>query len=172
MTLGPETLREHRRGEVFVETGTYHGDGIRAALDAGFQTVYSIELNEELYKRAVEEFRDDPRVHLVHGDSALELGSIVATLEGAEATLWLDAHASGPLRYDGGTPIVHEIRAIAKSGCKATILIDDCRLMGSAEWGYVTKNEILRALDDLPYAFEVSYTDGYQKDDIMVVTPV
>lgn len=171
MPLPPDTLRQHARGTTFIETGTYKGDGVRQALDAGFERVYSIELNDALFLEATDAFAGDSRVHVVHGDSALKLTSILADLGACDATIWLDAHASGPLKYAKGTPLLDELHAIASSRCTATILIDDCRLLGCAEWKYVTKDNVLRSLAALPYAHTVTYIDGHQKDDIMVVTP-
>ena len=33
------------KNSVFLETGTYQGDGIKKALEAGFEKIYSIEIN-------------------------------------------------------------------------------------------------------------------------------
>ena len=166
-------LKKHKRGNILIETGTYMGAGIRAALEAGFETVYSIELDDFLFRDAQKAFADDARVHIVHGDSAVELGKILAALpEGSDVTLWLDAHASGPLKYDGGTPVLDEVRAVATSKCKATILVDDCRLLGSAEWKRVSKDQLMKTLGTLPYSFGVHHEDGHVPGDIMVITPL
>ena len=34
---------------IFVETGSFNGDGIQAAIEAGFETIHSIELSEHYY---------------------------------------------------------------------------------------------------------------------------
>jgi len=171
-------LKRHKHGTVLIETGTYKGDGVRAALDAGFDTVYSIELDDSLFLDAKNAFADDRRVHIVHGDSAVRLSEILDALpERSDVTLWLDAHASGPLKYDGGTPLLSEIRTVASSSRAgnintAKILIDDCRLLGSWEWNRVGKNDLLEALETLPYSYRISYEDGHVPEDIMVITPV
>src|SRR5207249_8181489 len=75
-----------------VETGTYLGSGTRL-LASVFPHVTTIELSEELHRRAVETFGDAPHVDPVHGDS----GEVVATLvDPAIPTFWyLDGHWSG-----------------------------------------------------------------------------
>lgn len=166
-------LSTHKRGDILIETGTYKGDGVRAALEAGFRRVYSIELDDTLFLDAEKAFKDDDRVTIVHGDSALKLGDILQALpKGSDLTLWLDAHASGPLKYDGGTPLLSEIHTVAESSHTATILIDDCRLLGSWEWKRVGKDHLLDALETLPYSYNISYEDGHVPGDIMVITPM
>ena len=58
---------------VFIETGSYQGDGIQMAFDAGFEKVYSIELVEALFLQCVERFEGDLDVRVIFGDSANEL---------------------------------------------------------------------------------------------------
>jgi len=171
----PQTnpLKKHKFGDILIETGTYQGEGVRSALEAGFSAVWSIELDDTLFLDAEKAFAADDRVHIVHGDSALELPKILQALpEGSRVTLWLDAHASGNLKYEGGTPLLNEIHAIANSSHTAKILIDDCRLLGSWEWKRVGKDHLLEALETLPYSFKTSYEDGHVPRDIMVITPL
>jgi hypothetical protein len=166
-------LKTHKHGSILIETGTYKGDGIRSALDAGFETVYSIELDETLFIDATKAFANDDRVHILHGDSAIELPKILNNLpDRSDITLWLDAHASGPLKYDGGTPLLSEIHAIATSSHKAAILIDDCRLLGSWEWKRVSKVDVMDALQKLAYSHKITYEDGHVPGDIMVISPM
>ena len=35
--------------DIFIETGTYKGDGVQKALQNGYKQVYSIELDDTLY---------------------------------------------------------------------------------------------------------------------------
>jgi len=46
-------LFEKYPNPVFIETGTYHGEGIQYALQAGFKNVRSVELSEPLYQMSV-----------------------------------------------------------------------------------------------------------------------
>jgi len=171
MPFTKETLEKHAQGSTFIETGTYTGDGVRAALAAGFSVVHSIELDPGLYARAEALFRDDPRVTIHHGDSADALPDILSKIPpGETCTVWLDAHASGPLPggRSGGTPVLDEIQAIGRSGRRCVIMIDDARLFGSAEWSGVTESQ---ALAEIPSGYRVSREDGHVPGDIIVCTP-
>lgn len=185
-----EYLKKYGSGKIFVETGTYFGDTVQLALDAGYQHVHTIELNAELYEKCVERFKNDSeRVTLWFGDSVDYIPKIVDLLD-QPATFWLDAHASGPLR--GGRyapcPLVLELQSIfgkktlkfsdkgtetvlQKSSINThTILIDDRRLLGSAEWGYVQEQEIMDLLFAINPNYKIHYLDGHQTNDIICAT--
>ena len=171
--LTREYLDKHAVGDVFVETGTYMGDTVRLALDYGFQEIHTIELNDELYAAAVEMFKDEHRVKIWHGDSYRLMPEIVDLIGDRPATFWLDAHASGPLPggETGGSPVVTEIQAIAKSPFKGhTIFIDDKRLFGSAEWSHVSYNDALDALRQVNQNYQIILYDGHVPQDVICAT--
>lgn len=115
----------------FVETGTCEGHGVNFA-KRHFERVYSIELGDYYYNRAVELFKDDINVTLIHGDSGKELRALLPKI-GADRTLfYLDAHFSGGLtvkspNYSGSwaAPLREEMRAIFEGLVPGVILIDD-----------------------------------------------
>src|SRR5258708_2430617 len=76
-----------------VETGTYLGDSIQANLNR-FTKIYSIELGDDLYRRAVHRFKGHGHVSILQGDSTVVLPRVVAQLDEA-ALFWLDGHYSG-----------------------------------------------------------------------------
>ncbi|HUO10668.1 MAG TPA: methyltransferase domain-containing protein [Phycisphaerae bacterium] len=113
----------------FVETGSYLGDGIQAALDAGFVRVHSIELSPKYFELCTKRFRNDPRVTVHLGDSSQTLPRVVAGLE-TPATFWLDGHWSAGDTALGpkSCPLMEELEAIAAHSIKShTLLIDDMR---------------------------------------------
>jgi hypothetical protein len=117
------------RNRVFVETGSYVGDGIRAALAAGFEVVHSIELAPKYFAMCQRKFKDDPRVILHFGDSTSVLPGILEGLK-EPATFWLDGHWSCDDTALGAkaTPLMEELEAIGRHPIKThTILIDDMR---------------------------------------------
>lgn len=171
--LNERYLEKFGVGDIFVETGTYLGDTVKLALEAGYAMVHSVELNDELYQRAVEMFKDDMRVKIWHGDSADQLANIIKEIGNNPATFWLDAHASGPLvgGKSGGTPVVDELKAIAESPYKGhTIFIDDRRLFGSAEWSHVTEAQAYEEIMKINPGYLVVALDGHQKDDVICAT--
>ena len=114
--------------KVFIETGTYLGQMVDA-MRYRFKKLKSIELSEELYKRAKEKFKSSPHIKLYMGDSAAVLPHIIESLQ-EPALFWLDGHYSGGITTKGKstTPILEELAAIATLQCKFVILIDDARL--------------------------------------------
>jgi hypothetical protein len=117
------------RNRVFVETGSYVGDGIRAALAAGFEVVHSIELSPKYHAMCQRKFKDDPRVVLHFGDSTKVLPEILKGLT-ERATFWLDGHWScdDTALGEKATPLMEELEAIASHAIKDhVILIDDMR---------------------------------------------
>lgn len=112
-----------------VETGTFYGTTV-AALSKRFDQVYSIELDAQLYERAVARFQQCNHIRIVQGDSGKVLPSILKNLH-SPALFWLDGHYSGGVTSKGDTvtPILEEIRAIQDHKVKNNvILIDDARL--------------------------------------------
>jgi hypothetical protein len=117
-----------------VETGTLHGDMV-AALALDFDHVYSIELSRELYWLARLRFLGRRNVHLVLGDSAEKLPSVLTHVD-APCIFWLDGHYGGGFMARGkkDVPIVEELAAIlAHPVHDHTIVIDDVGLFERAE---------------------------------------
>ena len=112
---------------MLVETGTYSG-GTIAATRNQFAEIYSIELSPEFHKSAKEKFSDDPKVHLLLGDSGIVLQEILLTMN-RTALFWLDAHYSGGSTARGAvdTPIVQELGTILSLSPNSVVLIDDAR---------------------------------------------
>ncbi len=158
---------------VLVETGTWHGDGVAAALEAGFPCVYSIELSEMLYARACDRFHGDPRVTLYVGQSNVWLPEVLDLIDGP-ATFWLDAHysAGDTARGDVFCPILDELALIARHPVKThTLLIDDLRLFGPGEFG-VSYEQLHSALMDINPTYVLTYADSpMAAADILVVRP-
>lgn len=117
--------------EVFVETGTNRGDMIEA-LSGRFKEIYSIELDPEKYKKAVERFSGNKGVNLIHGDSGSKIDIVLKHIN-APALFWLDAHGdtvfvTGP----NAAPVKKELESILSHSIKGhVILIDDARHVNS-----------------------------------------
>ena len=128
-----ESLAKQFRLRVFVETGTYQGDMIDAMKDE-FDRLYSIELSEDLYHKALTRFAAyKEKITLIHGDSGMELARVVAGLD-QPALFWLDGHYSGGVTAKGetDTPILDELLHVSGSAIDGhVIMIDDARCFGS-----------------------------------------
>jgi hypothetical protein len=115
-----------------VETGTYYGEMVQA-MTYVFRRIYSIELSDDLFRRARDRFGGQAHVNLIHGDSAQVLPSVLNCLTGP-ALFWLDGHYSGGETARGAedTPILSEvdqILSVAEAG--HVIVIDDARCFGT-----------------------------------------
>lgn len=164
-----EILRDYgnRYGlRVFIETGTAGGD-TPAALMGDFDQLYTIEVGDTAYQAAVERFAGS-RVICLHGDSALVLPLVLATVGDTPALLWMDGHFCGGDRGDKDTPVLEELAAVFASPVPHVVLIDDARLFegmshyGEHDWPHI--DEVVALATAHGYHFEVV-------DDIVRLTP-
>jgi hypothetical protein len=158
--------RDRYHLNVLVETGTYLGDMVEAQKN-NFASIYSIELSDKLYERALKRFSGQDKVHLLKGDSGLMLREVVSSLK-RPALFWLDGHYSGGITALGEKecPVNEELQAIFKTDHPHVILIDDARMFNGKQ-GYPTIDEIKEIIEQYnkTYSTEV-------KDDIIRLTPV
>jgi len=153
----------------FVETGTYLGEGIQRALDAGFPQVYSIELSPKYHQKAQRKFRKKPNVHLVFGDSGVMLKQVIASIH-APITFWLDGHWSAGDTAKAGsiTPLLDELESIRQHPIKThTIMIDDVRCFG-APFDGVTFEQTVAKLREINPNYTICYEDGLVPNDVLV----
>ena len=113
----------------FVETGTYLGDSVAAAMPL-FEELHTVELSEELAAKARQRFREEPRVHVHQGDSAGVLAGLRPRLEDKPTLFWLDAHWCDPdaTPPPDECPLLRELEAIGTLRGNSVVLIDDARL--------------------------------------------
>jgi len=157
---------------MLIETGTFKGDGIEAALSAGFSFVVSIELDDELYRQAATRFAANPRVRIFHGSSDHFLWHIISDLN-CPVTFWLDAHYSGKgtAKGDKFSPVFEELRQIGQHPIKShTILIDDRRLLGSEEFDFATEEDVRQAMLAInpQYLLSAETGDPSYPNDVLV----
>lgn len=122
--------------KVLVETGTFIGDTVEY-FKKTFEKVYSIELAEELARKAQKRFQNDSNVTIIQGDSAEVLSTLIPQVN-EPILFWLDGHYSSEFflgdeyiktgRGKKDTPVEEELKLIFKSPLRHIILIDDARL--------------------------------------------
>lgn len=160
MPITASTLRKFKKGSLFVETGCEDGNGIQAALDAGFANVVSIELNPESVRRVRHRFLGQP-VTIIHGDSPSALPIVLNELT-EPVTFWLDAHP------DTWSPVLQELHVLEQYPLRThTILIDDRRLMHGA-WRGITEDKVIAGLRRVNPEYQISFTDGCIPEDVIV----
>lgn len=156
---------------VFIETGSYVGDGIQQAIDAGYQRVISIELSDKYHGICCNRFSSNDKVSIVLGDSFKVLPSIINNIE-EKITFWLDGHHScgDTALGEHWAPLMQELDAISKHKINThTIMIDDmrCWLEVNDVHGFTTK-DIMEKLISINADYKFVYEDGEQEKDILV----
>lgn len=151
------------RAETFVETGTYKGDTVWAQRK-NFRFMFSIEVDQDLFLKAVKRFRAYPYIKILHGDSGDTLKTLVPKLS-SMSLFWLDGHYSGGVTGRGAldTPIKAELKTIFSSPFRHIILIDDARLFDGTN-GYLTLAEVTAIATGNKYVFSC-------KDDVIRLIP-
>ena len=161
MPLNKTILYPYKR-KIFVETGTYLGEGINTALEAGFEKIYSIEIDDYYFKRCLEKFRNNEKVNLIKGDSKEELPKLLKQIQ-EPATIWLDAHT------DFDTPIMDELKVLQQCPIKNhIILIDDVRNLKNL-YKNIEFNNIINEIKKINPDYNISFIDStYCANDILV----
>lgn len=168
----PKHFLDQFPNQVFIETGSNHGDGIQAALDAGFECIHSVELSPYAFGWCSHRFeKEGIRVHLSQGDSRPFLRDLLSTTT-TKVTFWLDAHECGSGVGDAkDCPLLEELQIITMHPIKEhTILIDDVRLFGSDS--FPTSEMVINLLSQINPNYHISFADSADFDrDILIATP-
>lgn len=151
--------------EILIETGTYLGEMVEAQRN-NFKMIYTIELSERLYLKAVNRFKSYSNIKILHGDSGTVLQSLISVLK-EPALFWLDGHYSGGITALGSKecPVMEELIAICKSDVQHFILIDDARLFNGTH-DYPTVEGIQSLLNSYHKKYFIEI-----KDDILRIMP-
>lgn len=132
-----------------VETGTALGYTVYA-VRSKFRKIYTIELSEKLYQRAIKQLFRHKHIQLFQGDSAVVLPEIMRQLN-ESALFWLDAHFSGGVTAKGEkeTPIFAELAHIfTHDAPNHIVLIDDARCFNGTH-DYPTLEELRHHVEQL-----------------------
>jgi hypothetical protein len=166
----PKTLAAFMQKEyglsVFIETGTYMASTALWAADI-FKEVYTIELSDVFYQRAIRKYGNITNIKFLQGLSSAVLNNVLSA-EIPPALFWLDAHWSGgdTAGEDTPCPLIDEVKLILKANSEHFILIDDARQILSAPPESLKKpsdlptlNEVIGALDSLGPRYTIIWRD-------------
>ena len=179
---------------IFIETGTYIGDGVKEALDCGFETIYSIEIDYNRFLNCTKMFEKNDNVIIIYGDSGVELPKLLKKID-KKVTFWIDAHYSADGAYIGDKwcPIKEEFEAIKDHHINDhTILIDDWRCMDLTHidysWikqvdthsnitvndkkgkqvGFIGKKQCFETLKNINENYKFSFETGVIENDVLI----
>jgi hypothetical protein len=170
--MGSNTANFKRhRNQIFIETGSYLGDGIQQALEAGFSEIISIELSDKYYEHTKKRFEFNPRIEIVKGDSFKVLPKLLAEIN-KRITFWLDGHYScdDTALGEHWSPLIQELDVIKSHKIKNhTIMIDDMRCweLPNKVHGFF-KEDIYRKLREINPEYKFELLSGHVEDDILV----
>jgi len=87
--------------KIAIESGTFKGEGTMI-LSTHFDTVYTIEIDQALFHKAVDKFKNDKNINCLLGDSKEVISTLSQdpTIKNENIVFWLDAHWSGDSSVD------------------------------------------------------------------------
>ena len=173
--IGPQGFGDFHQN-TFIETGTFRGDAIQLALDAGFKKIRSIEYDFALCAKARKRFRKNRNVSIFRGDSSVSLWRLIQDIN-EPVTFWLDAHVC-PARIDGGKncPLIEELEQIKQHPVKNhIILIDDIHCCDTVLFDFMSREKLIDKIHEINPNYEIRYVDGGDageyKNNVMVAVP-
>jgi len=162
-------FERYKNTEYFVESGSFLGNGIQNAINAGFKYISSIELSPEFYYHCSEKFKNIENVKLFFGDTEDQLDDIISQIN-EPITFWLDGHNSGGPTACGKheSPLMQELEIIKKHSIKThTIIIDDLRCWKKPQYDFDQK-DVINFLKTINFEYKIVFEDGIEKNDIVV----
>lgn len=175
MTLTQQHIKKYKtdKHKIFVESGTYVGDGVQLAIDCGFEKIISVEISKKYYEYAAERFSSNKSVNIIFGDSYFEFQKICQSLN-EPVFFWLDGHFDrfGDTQGFLKCPLLKELDWIKSMSINNNIIvIDDLRVFGNLneiDWGIdLNLEEIITKIKNINKNYHISYEDGWKKNDIL-----
>jgi hypothetical protein len=159
----------------FVETGSYMGGGIEAAVAANFQRIYSIEIAQKFYDMCRNNFGGNSKVKVLLGDSAIVLPTLLKGID-CQITFWIDAHlpleGAKPVGNWHNCPALLELEAIAQHPIKThTVMIDDRFDFGTSFHDDITEEQLKDQLRKINPNYRFVYETGAFPDSVIVAVP-
>ena len=158
--MGPQGFYAYPN-KYFVETGSYVGDGIQKALNAGFPEIHSLEIDGGSVNHCRHRFRSFTQVHVWHKDSGRQLFEVIENIN-EPITFWLDGHNGRPDPNGGkNTPLLAELDQIKMHSLKNhTILIDDMHCCATILFDYMTQDDIINKVLEINPDYIITFVPG------------
>jgi len=143
------------QSKIFIETGTFSGEGIQCALNAGFEKVYSCDINSEYVETAKERYKDYD-VIVENLESQAFLKKILPKID-ERVVIFLDAHSMPHDMYDPNRGFGSDT---VKEGVKPCPLEDE---LSSIKSHHIKDHVIM--IDDFQ-CFNTWMFEGLEFDDV------
>lgn len=174
MSLPPSrNLFKEFPNEVFVETGSYRGDGIAAAIEAGFKDIYSVDIDQaniDFCKSRFDQPGSIPPITYSCMDSGESLHELLRLIgDKSQITFWLDAHSQLFEGEEDNFPLLKELEQIGRHPIKThTIIIDDILVLTHPDvtgWSHATIEEVILKINP---AYKFLYVANPIKNNILI----
>lgn len=174
-----ELFTTYKHGcDLWVETGTYKGDGVLAAIAAGYKSLVTFEISKKTSDGAVDrlsvmDLPDDISIKFEVASSKSEkFKSLVTGLE-KSAVFWLDAHLMENRDFTlDRYPLQEEIRIITGTRVPHVIMMDDVRLFSRYGLTVEKVKNMVREEWGPETVFHIgSSKEGYPDDVLVAVHP-
>ena len=178
MSLPPnKSLLKDYPNRVFCETGSYRGDAIAEALDAGFSRIISIEIDPEqikFCKNRFDLFREPrPEIKLIQGNSAVCLWDAIKDIN-EPITFWLDSHSQwfeDEPHNDTPFPLLLELRQIARHPIKShTLILDDILILTHPDVTGWSRKDIEESILQINPNYKFQYIANPVKNNLLIAT--
>jgi len=154
---------------IFIETGTFKGEGIEKALEVGFSKVYSCDINQEAVENAINKFSNQ-NVIVINQPSQEALKLFFNEIN-ERCVVFLDGHF---MPYDENDenrgfgedtvkkglppcPLMEELGIIAGHHVKGhIILIDDYQCFGTWVFGGITLDQVNKKIFGINSNYKMS----------------
>ena len=168
---------DHR---IFIETGSFHGDGIELAMQAGYDRIFSMDIDGADIAYCQERFElipDDKKpainghISVICGDSATGLLKMMKYVN-EPAMIWLDAHSQlfdDEPPSENPFPLLKELQQLSKHPIRThTILIDDILMLTHPDVTGWNKETIENALLMINSAYKLTYLSNPIVNNILL----
>lgn len=182
-------LIEEYNIDFFFETGTWKGDGVAYSSKLPFKKLFSCEIIEEIYNKAVVRFKNENNISVFHGSSEEALYKLNDQIKG-NCIFWLDAH------YPGAEEGIHSYNEFEKENVRLplhteldiirklrpnyndVIIVDDLRIYehGPFKNGNMPDSILPPAIRNINFAYDL-FSDTheiiklYQDHGYIVIVP-
>ena len=180
----------------YIETGTGEGATLEYSMRHCFDKFYSVEIHDEIFKRARDKFKNLSRLYgrdcsILHGNSYEKLPEILKNLKG-NSLFFLDAHFPGAdfkfsnygdtSDYDTRLPLEREIEVICNNRdiSKDVFIIDDLVIFepdgGPYEAGPLTLDRDICPKNGLGFIYDAfqkthNIDRSYKSQGFLIITP-
>lgn len=165
---------------IFVETGSYHGDSIVLAKQAGYKRIISMDIDGANVAQCQERFRlipddkhqaENGHINITCCDSAIGLLKAMKFVN-EPAMIWLDAHSQlfdDEPKTENPFPLLMELEQLRKHPIKThTILIDDILILTHPKVTGWDNDVIENALLAINPAYKFTYLSNPVVNNILM----